>query len=86
MVEIGAYTFDTGGVELVDTPISDLSIKDQVGVLQHAQMLGHGWPANGSLGDLVDCRRAFAQTLKTANRWISEAINDCAWLAITYGK
>ena len=64
-VEIGAYAFDTGRVQLVDTPVSDRPVKDQVGVLKHAQMLRHGWPANRqTAGDLVDSGRAFGQTFK----------------------
>ena len=42
MVEIGADTFDPGGVQLVDAPISDLPVEDQFGVFQDAQMLGNG--------------------------------------------
>ena len=64
-VEIGAYIFDTGGVQLVDPPVSALPVKDQVGFLKHAQMLGDGWSADGkALGDLMDCGGAFGQTLK----------------------
>ena len=64
-LEIGAYIFDTGGVQLVDPPVSALPVKDQVGFLKHAQMLGDGWSADGkALGDLMDCGGAFGQTLK----------------------
>ena len=64
-LEIGADAFDTGRVQLIDTAVSDLAPKDQIGVLQHAQMLGHSWAANrNTLGDLVDCGRAFGQTLE----------------------
>ena len=64
-VEIGAYAFDPGRVQLVDTPVSDRPVKDQVGVLEHAQMLRHGGPADRqTAGDLVDCGRAFGQTLE----------------------
>ena len=34
-VEIGAYAFDPGRVQLVDTPVSDRPVKDQIGVLEH---------------------------------------------------
>ena len=64
-LEIGADAFDTGRVELVDSAVSDLAPKDQIGVLEHSQMLGHSWAANRkTLGDLVDRGRAFGQTLE----------------------
>ena len=64
-LEIGAYAFDTGRVQLVETAVSDLAPKDQLGVLEHAQMLGHSWAANRkTLGDLVDCGRPFGQTFE----------------------
>jgi hypothetical protein len=64
-LEISADAFDTGRVQLVDTTVSDLAPKDQIGVLEHSQMLGHSWAANRkTLGDLVDCGRAFGQTFK----------------------
>jgi hypothetical protein len=73
-VEISAYIFDAGGVQLIDAPVTNQPIKDQVGVLQHAEMLGYGGPANRkAFGDLVHCRRAFAQTLKNRQSgWISQ--------------
>lgn len=64
-LEIGADAFDAGRVELVDPAVSDLAPKDQVGLLEDAQMLGNSWAANRkTLGDLVDCGRAFSQTFK----------------------
>ena len=64
-LEIGADALDTGRVQLVDTAVSDLTPKDQIGFLEHAQMLGHSGAANRkTLGDLVDRGRAFGQTFK----------------------
>jgi hypothetical protein len=64
-VEIPAHTFDAGGVQLVDAPISNLPIEDQTGVLQHAQMLGYSRPAHGKArGDFVDSGGTLGQTLK----------------------
>ena len=65
LVEISADTFDPGRIQLVDAPISDLPVEDQVGLFQDAQMLRNGRSADRqAFSDLVDSRRAFSQTLK----------------------
>ena len=65
LVEIGADTFNPGGVQLVDAPISDLPVEDQFGVFQDAQMLGNGRSTDRqAFSDLVDSGRAFSQTLE----------------------
>jgi hypothetical protein len=73
-VEIGAQAFNALGVEMVDTPVSDLLIEDKVGIFQHAQMLGDGRPANGkSFGDLVHGGWTFGNALKNGqSRGVSQ--------------
>ena len=64
-VEIVADLRDAAGVELIESPGTNLLISDQVSFLQHAQMLGHGWPAHRKIFcDFVHGGRPFRKTLK----------------------
>jgi hypothetical protein len=74
VVEIAAQAFKALGIEMIDTPVSDLLIEDKVRILQHAQMLGDGRPANGkSFSDLVDGGWTFGDALKNGqSRGVSQ--------------
>jgi hypothetical protein len=73
-VKISAQAFDAGRVQLVDAAVSDLVIENEVGVLEHTQVLRDRRPANReSLGDLVDGGRPFGQALENGQPgWISQ--------------
>ena len=62
-VEIAAQAFKALGIEMINTPVSDLLIEDKVGILQHAQMLGDGRPGDWELGgEFAYRQRTFEQT------------------------
>ena len=56
---------DAGRLQLVQVPRPVAPVRDEPGVLQHSQMLGHGGPAHGKLGcELADGARPRAQALE----------------------
>ena len=64
-VEERAQRVDARGIELVDAPVAVRPIEDQVGLLEHAQVLGDRRPADREVaGQLADRQRAAQQALE----------------------
>ena len=63
-LEIRAQRIHAGGIDLVDAPVADGAIDDEVGALENPQVLRDGGAADRKVArELADRQRAAEQTL-----------------------
>src|SRR6185503_20405277 len=83
LLEVGAQRVDPGRVHRIESPVADRSIDDEVGALEHSQMLRDGGTADRKVArELADRHRAAQKPLDDgAPRGVAERVHLGVWVS-----